>query len=48
MATHLRVKDRFIKKHGRCKSDRVKDRYTFNDLLLVSEKLCLISKINVC
>lgn len=48
MATHLRVKDRFIKKHGRWKSDRVKDRYTFNDLLLVSEKLCLISKINVC
>ena len=44
MATHLGVKERFIKKHGRWKSDQVKDghiRPTLNDLLLVSQNLCL-------
>ena len=44
MATHLGIKERFIKKHGRWKSDRVKDGYThstLNDLLLVSQILGL-------
>ena len=44
MATHLGVKKTFIKKHGRWKSDRVKDGYThptLNDLLLVSQNLGL-------
>ena len=44
MATNLGVKERFIKKHGRWKSDRVKDGYihpTLNDLLLVSQNLGL-------
>ena len=44
MATHLGVKETFIKKHGRWKSDRVKDGYThptLNDLLLVSQNLGL-------
>ena len=44
MATHLGVKETFIKKHGRWKSDRVKDRYTHptpNDLPLVSQNLGL-------
>ena len=39
VATHLAVKERFIKKYGRWKSDRVKEEYTnstLNDLLLVS------------
>ena len=42
MATYLDVKETFIKKHGRWKSDRVKDGYThptLNDLLLVSQNL---------
>ena len=40
MTTHLGVKEKFIKKHGHWKSDRVKDEYThptLNDLLLVSQ-----------
>ena len=44
MATHLGVKETFIKKHGRWKSDRVEDGYThltLNDLLLVSQNLGL-------
>ena len=44
MTTHLGVKERFIKKHGHWKSDRVKDEYThptLNDLLLVSQNLSL-------
>ena len=39
VATYLGVKERFIKKHGRWKSDRVRDGYihpTLNELLLVS------------
>ena len=41
-ATHLGVKETFIKKHGCWKSDRVKDGYThptLNDLLLASQNL---------
>ena len=44
MATHLCVKERFIKKHSPWKSDRVKDRYThptLNDLLFVSQNIGL-------
>ena len=44
MATHLGVKERFIKKHGRWKSDRLKDGYThptLNGLLLVLPNLGL-------
>ena len=44
MATLLDVKERFIKKHGRWKSDRVKDGYihpTLIDLFLVSQNLRL-------
>ena len=44
VATHLGVKERFIKKHGRWKSGRVKDEYThstLHDLLLVSQNLGL-------
>ena len=44
MATQLGVKETFIKKHGRWKTDRVKDRYTHAtliDLLLVSQNLGL-------
>ena len=40
MTTHLGVKEKFIKKHGHWKSDRVKDEDThpnLNDLLLVSQ-----------
>ena len=51
MATHLGVKEAFIKNHGRWKSDRVKDGYThptLNDLLLVSQNLGLLLKIHVC
>ena len=44
VATHLGVKERFIKKHGRWKSGRVKNEYThstLHDLLLVSQNLGL-------
>ena len=44
IATHLGVKERFIKKHRRWKSDRVKDGYTqptLNDVLLVAQNLGL-------
>ena len=44
VAIHLGVKERFIEKHGRWKSDRGKDAYThptLNDLLLVSQNLGL-------
>ena len=44
MAKYLGVKERFIKKHGFCKSDRVKDGYTdptLNDLCLVSQNVDL-------
>ena len=44
MAKYLGVKERFIKKHGLCKSDRVKDGYTdptLNDLCLVSQNVDL-------
>ena len=51
MATHLGLKERFIKKHGSWKSDRVKHEYThptLNDLLLVSQNLGLSLKIHLC
>ena len=44
VATHLGGKERFIKKHGRWKSDRAKDGYThptLDDLLMVAQNLGL-------
>ena len=44
MATHLGIKEKFIKKHRRWISDRVKDEYTYPtlySLLLVSQNLGL-------